>query len=643
MNFFEEQEKAQRRTWLLFLLFVGAVLFILLVMYASITMLLFSDQLFQPKTNFFEVFWDTQRFYWIVSITLCVIMAGSIYKTQQLLRGGGAEVAEMLGGQRLLSHVKTPLEKRTLNIVEEMAIASGLPVPPVYVLHQSGINAFAAGFSPSDAVLGITQGAMELLSRDELQGVVAHEFSHILHGDMRINMHMMGLLHGITLISDTGMVLLTSRFSARRSRGDKRGSFPIIVVLGLVLFVVGLLGMIIADLIKLAISRQREFLADASAVQFTRNPEGIAGALKVMGGYKNGSQIRHTAVAPVRHFFFAHAAKPAQQTDAMKTNWWATHPPLLARIRRIEPRFRGRLKAVDAQQKRQHVLQEASMGFAQASVSEYIYNQEPADWVVTLGNPDAVHLPQARKLLAAIPARIRDFAHDVYTARAVCYALLLDGDAQIRRVQMRLLEQSADANVMRELLDIQNEVRRLDAGLRLPLLDMLLPALKSLSKAQYQQFIKHIQLLIKADHRVDIFEYTLQYILLRHLKPSFVKVSPVRVRYKKVQNLEVECACTLALLIDLGAHQETETLFAEQTESLLGYAMPWPPSRARQASYLNQALLRLNQASLDIKKRFLATCSHIVLSDGRLNVKEMEALRAIAEAIDCPVPPINSV
>jgi len=644
LDFFGHQEQAERRTYVLFVCFACAVVAVVLAVYAAVTVGLFAGQFFQGQHEWFEVdvFWDQQRFYTVSLLTVALIVMGSSYKIYQLRQGGGAVVAEMLGGKRLANHVDDILLKRLLNVVEEMAIASGLPVPPVYVLKQTGINAFAAGFSPSDTVIGVTTGAIEMLNRDELQGVIAHEFSHILHGDTRINMRMMGLLHGMTLISDTGMLLLTTRRSTHYS-SRQGGTHPAIFMLGLLLFIVGLIGMILADLIKRAVARQREFLADASAVQYTRNPSGISDALKVIGGYKAGAKIQHGDAAAMGHFFFCNALKWRVLAAAgSEGSWWASHPPLLERIRRIEPRFRGKLAAVAIAEKQQEVYTEASMGFAQAMPAQSTVlpdnMQDYKSWLSSVGNPEKASLAHVETQLQRIPTRLRNFAYDSYTARAVCYALLLDKDDGQRQIQLSLLKKSADPNVLREMLDIQREVQRMPESLRLILIDIMLPALKSLSLSQYQQFVKNIQLLTKANHRMSLFEYVLQRVLLRHLKPTFVEPSIVNVKYHKLEVLAPECACMLAMLIQFGSHKHPEALFEKLTAELLGDAMPWPPKRILQLSRLDESINKLELAAPHVKKALLSACMQAVVADGLLHVKESETLRAIADGMDCPIP-----
>ena len=299
MDFFASQDVARRKTSLLLLYFSLAVFFIIVAIYLAFTFLFIYQQggtgQFDPNR-----FWNPDLFVGVVIGTVIVVGCGSLYKIS-VLRSGGARVAEMLGGRLIPAGSKDFLQKRLLNIVEEMAIASGVPVPPVYLLEsEKGINAFAAGFTKDDAVIGITRGALETLDRNELQGVVAHEFSHILNGDMWLDLKLVGFLHGILLIALIGRSILRG---SSRSRNSKNSGGA--VLFGLVLLILGYLGVLFGRLIKSSVSRQREYLADASAVQFTRNPGGLAGALKKIGGLASGSLIEHNKAEEISHMFFS--------------------------------------------------------------------------------------------------------------------------------------------------------------------------------------------------------------------------------------------------------------------------------------------------------------------------------------------------
>jgi len=636
MNFFGYQEKARRNTAVLVVLFILAIALITVAVYGAVVVGVMVGQLFVDQAGFSSnQLWSLELFLWISAGTLLVILGGSAYRIHTLSQGGGTAVAQMLGGNRLPPAAKGALDRRLLNVVEEMAIASGLPVPPVFILEQSGINAFAAGFTPSDTVIGVTRGAVELLSRDELQGVIAHEFSHIFNGDSAMKMRMMGLLYGITLVSDTGIGLMTMKRSSRYSRD--RGSHPAIIVIGLLLFIVGTVGLVIADMIKRAVSRQREYLADAAAVQFTRNPEGIANALKVIGGYKQGSTVNHQSAGQASHFFFGNAIRSWYSSD-----WWATHPPLEDRIRRIDPRFKGRFDKVDTKTRSFANQAQAAVDFMVSSGNQVALSQVNSDAVMAMvGNPGPESLQEARMILKKMPARVRDFAHDPYTARAAVYALLLDPNAKQRKIQLDVLEQTADPNVFRETLDILQDISSLSPELRLPLAEMVMPALKEMSLSQYRLFNKSVGALIKADHQVSLFEFSIYRMVIRRLNGEFGKSAAIEVKYHHMTPLLPHCLVLLTILARTGHGEEGEAPFVEAMSMLAeGEHTMLEPSESR-FSHFDQALIQLNMAAPTLKEMVLKAALHCVVSNGVVFVKEGELLRVIADGLDCPLPPLT--
>jgi Zn-dependent protease with chaperone function len=636
MNFFGYQEKARRNSTILVALFILAIALITVAVYGAVVVGILIGQLFIDQGGFSSgQLWSRELFLWISAGTLLVILGGSAYRIHTLSKGGGSAVAEMLGGSRLPPSVKEPLDRRLLNVVEEMAIASGLPVPPVFILEQPGINAFAAGFTPSDMVIGVTRGAVEMLSRDELQGVIAHEFSHIFNGDSAMKMRMMGLLYGITLISDTGIGLMTMTRTSRYSRN--RGSHPGVIVIGLLLFIVGTVGLVIADMIKRAISRQREYLADAAAVQFTRNPKGIGSALKVIGGYKQGSRVDHGAARQASHFFFGNALKSWYSSD-----WWATHPPLEDRIRRIDPGFKGRFDKVDSRARAFANQAQASVDFMVSSGNRIALSQVNSDAVLGMvGNPGPESLQEAREILKKIPARVRDFAHDPYTARAVVYALLLDPDAKQRKIQLQVFEKTADPNVFRETLDILSDVASLSPELRLPLAEIVMPALKEMSLSQYRTFKKSVGALIKADHQVSLFEFSLYRMVIRRLNSEFGKSAAVKVKYHRMKALLPHCRVLLTILARTGHGEKGEKPFAGAMSMLIEGEYTMLERRESRLSHFDQALTELNMAAPALKEMVLKAALYCVASNGVVFVKEGELLRVIADGLDCPLPPLT--
>jgi Zn-dependent protease with chaperone function len=364
--------------------------------------------------------------------TLIVVGGGSLFKIAQL-RGGGRVVAEQLGGRLLNPDTTDPSERQLMNVVEEMAIAAGTTAPPVYLLDQEdGINAFAAGFTPGEAVIGVTRGAARRLSRDELQGVIAHEFSHILNGDMRLNIRLIGLLHGILIIGMLGyFVLRMTAFSGHRARRSRDQGNPLpLLAIGVGLMVVGFFGTFFGNLIKAAVSRQREFLADAAAVQFTRQPGGIAGALKKIGALAAGS--RSGARTPRRPATCSSAGPPRASARCSRRT-----PRCPTRIRRIEPSWDGTFPDVTPSSRRAAGNGTACRGGRvrprrrRRACRAVRVRTRSTTWAGRRG----AHVRYAERLLDSLPGGIRAAAHEPYGARALIYTLLLDRDATLRTKQ----------------------------------------------------------------------------------------------------------------------------------------------------------------------------------------------------------------
>jgi len=569
---------------------------------------------------------------------LALIGGGSVYKIAQLA-GGGTVLAERLGGRRIYPNATDQAEHRLLNVVEEMALASGVPVPSVFLLNdEKGINAFAAGFSPSDAVIGVTRGCAEQLSRDQLQGVVAHEFSHILNGDMRLNLRLIGVLHGILLMGLVGREIL--RLAGRgggRSRSRRGNGTAYLLLIGLAFLVVGFVGLFFGNLIKAAVSRQREFLADASAVQFTRNPEGIAGALKRIGAAVFGSRLTTPRAAEASHMYFAEGI----------SGLFATHPPLEERIRRLDPQWDGQyppplpadaVAAIDAEEGA-----EGLVGAISQEVADEYGRRVPAQVVgyaaAQVGNPTAIHHEYVQQLLATIPQPIREAAHEPYGSRAVVYAFLLDRDADIRAKQLRTLEQSADENLFELTLRLTKPMTQLDMRARLPLIDLTLPALRSLSRPQYQEFARCFNELVRADQRLTLFEWALHQILMRHLRPQFEPVRPPQIRYYGLQRLAGPCSVLLSALARESQHDD-QVAFSAGARHLPDVPVELLPREASGLNQLHDALQELSHAAPKQRARLVDACGAAICADAAVNVAEAELLRAICDMLDCPMPPL---
>ncbi len=628
-DFFERQSTARRNTKWLIWAFTLSVIGILVTTFMVTAMAVEASHVgpegFTPAGSFP---WQIPGGATVASLAL--IAGGSLFKITQL-SGGGMSIAERLGGRRVYPNSLDPHERRLLNVVEEMALASGMPVPPVFIMNEEeGINAFAAGFSTSDAVIGVTRGCVEQLSRDQLQGVIAHEFSHILNGDMRLNLRMIGILHGILILGLVGRELLRISGRTTSRRRDDPGVY--LLLIGLAMMVLGFLGMFLGGLIKAAISRQREYLADASAVQFTRNPDGIAGALKRIGSAVFGSRLTDPRAAEFSHMYFA----------AGVSNLFATHPPLPERIRRIDPSWdgkfpkplaRGAVAGISGREAAGLVGDEASL-FGRNVPLEVVLNA--ADQI---GNPTEVHRRYAAELVAAMPSEVVAAAHDPYGARAVIYASLLDVEQDIRTNQLRLLAELADPGVFDLVHRLIPLVDSLDVRAYLPLVDMTLPALRALSPTQYQVFSQCFVKLVRADNRLGLFEWTLHQVLLRHLRPQFEHVQPPQIVYYGLKQLGGPCSVLLSSLAH-ASQSDAQHAFESSARLLPDVSLNLLAPDQSRLSELQKALQQLAQVVAKQRARLIDACAAAICADSEVHVEEIELLRGICDMLDCPMPPL---
>ncbi|MDD2763990.1 MAG: M48 family metallopeptidase [Opitutaceae bacterium] len=672
MDFFEAQEHARKRTTRLVVLFGLAVLGTILLSYLAAMFLLHWAHA-RPATADYEFQWiDPSVLLAVAAGTLTVVGFASLYKWSQF-RGGGAVVAEGVGGRQVDARTTDLNERRLLNVVEEMAIASGVPVPAVYVLDdEPSLNAFAAGLTTSDAVVAVTRGTVEKLNRDELQGVIAHEFSHILNGDMRLNVKLAATVFGILVIGLIGRGILRGfargRVSGGRGRGGG-GGVLVIIAIGLALMIVGYVGYFFGRLIQAAVSRQREFLADASSVQFTRNPGGIVGALRKIGGYALGSHLATDKATEIGHFFFA------QGFDSMLLDGlWATHPPLDLRIRAIDPQWDGRYyqpdEVVDV---RKESFQSVGYGppplppevavqrayNTPASVPppspRHAIGLAPAVVMAQIGSITPQHVAHARDVLDAIPVRLRDAARVPREAPAVVYGLLIEQRDAVGEKQTALLESRAGgeaAGLVRELLP---HFARLAIDAKLPLAQLALSALRQLPPTGLSAFAATCQALIEADRQLSYFEYALQKVLLRHLTVAGAPaVAPTQIySFNAVVD---EIAVLLSALAWAGAmqgpeqadgtveadRQAAEAAFRNGTSQikLIETKLSLLNPEACAFAPVDASLDKLTGASFPIKQRLLLACAHTVSHDNQIHAKEGELLRAFADSLGCPMPPL---
>jgi Zn-dependent protease with chaperone function len=641
MDFFQRQQIARRNTKLLEVYFALAVIGTVLTLYVGVALIYVYEEGRVEGNPTMADLWDPQLFSIVTLTTLAAIFCGSLFKMAQLSRGGSA-VAEMLRGEAINAHTSNLAEQRLLNVVEEMSIASGTPVPQIYILpSESGINAFAAGHSTSDMAICVTAGALKYLTRDELQGVIGHEFSHILNGDMRLNLRLMGIIFGIVCLTLLGRILLQTR--------GRKNPLPLF---GIVMIVVGSVGVFFSKLIKSAVSRQREFLADAASVQFTRNPAGLASALKKVGS--SGSRIDDPNAEDASHFFFANGL-----TESF-FGWMSTHPKLEDRIRELDPAWDGKfipLQIIDPPTPDDESQAENAAwtrggagplgGIPGAGMMMYgagLATLAGSDVVSSVGGPSARHLDYASDIMAVLPDSVKEATRTPMSAVALTYVSLLSKDEAVRNTQLQGLQ--SDPAIYQEVVRLLSLPLPLNSKARLPLLTLSITALRSLSPAQYALFAQNLQALCSSGNAPDLFAYVLQKIVQRRLDPFF-HPAPKRVpQYYALKPLLPDCAVLLSTLACAGQADPAEI---QKAFDLGVRELNLAPGElalditAPDLKKIDAALDRLNTAAPQIKKAVLSACAACVAADGVIQENEAELLRAISDTLDCPIPPFLSV
>jgi Zn-dependent protease with chaperone function len=618
LDFFEEQERARRRSRWLVAAYLAAVAFVVASycaagagVYALWSAYWLGAAAWPPAALMAG----------IAAVVGALILSVTAWRIWQL-REGGPMVAWLLGARYVQPGKCTPTERRLLNVVEEMAIASGIAVPPVYCLQgERGINALVAGYSPHEAVIIVTRGAMEKLSRDELQGVMGHELSHILNGDMALNVRLVGLLAGLEWFVDTGESMVFAVANNFKSlQREERGEGAVGAVFGALIAFIGFPGALAASAIKAAISREREFLADAASVQFTRNPEGIAGALDSI------IELRaHTAVMALHcelfsHMFFARAAG----------RWWdfPTHPPIEARIRRAHPRFLRE----DYRERRHGKRQEVAVIDGSGNVVKHV---KALSFISSIGHPGAQHVDHAAKLLARLPERLRLALREPAQAETAMFALALEAEDETRAQELAVLAARRGAAAVAQTKALYVYVSILARDHMLTLADLAVPAIKEQRQSLRDAFLADLAAVVEADRRVTLREFVLLTLLRQRLREGAGK--PIATRYRRVEEVAGDAHAVLSLV----AWASADAKAFEKGAAVL--KLGWKeivPREALGTARVGEALERLRHLAPFQKPGVLKACVEAAAADGSVGLAEGELVRMVAATLDCPVPPL---
>jgi len=545
---------------------------------------------------------------WPLALAVAALVAGCIlwvsaYRMWQFREGGHA-VADLLGASFVDAERASPAERKLLNVVDEMAIASGLSVPPVYVIrHEDAVNALVAGYSPNEAVVVVTAGALEKLSRDELLGVMGHEFSHILNGDMALNLRLAALLAGLTWLGDKAEALFFASARAQRAAGDEGSPAAFAALFAAVVAFVGFPGTLAGSAIRAAVSRQRELLADAASVQFTRNADAIAGALDSIAALHARTVVLAASAPGLAHMFFAPAV----------ANWFgfATHPPIDERIRRVHPRF---LRA-EYRAGRHDPRPEVAVLDGAGNVVKNV-RTAPADVMASVGRPTGDHVDFSRRLLESLPARLRQALRSPPEAEQVLFAL--GGFSEAAGELAALVDTVAGAQAV-------------------ILAELALPAVKAQPQPRRDRFLAQFASLVERDGRVTLHEFVLLTLLRQRLREG--AGAPIATRYRRVEEIADDARALLSLVARVSGDDSAKAFSAGARVLDLAWEAP-SESRMLTSRSVSASLERLRLLAPLAKPALLRACVETVMADGRLQVAEAELLRAIAATLDCPVPPV---
>jgi Zn-dependent protease with chaperone function len=573
-------------------------------------------------------------------VTLLIIGGGTLSKLIAL-RAGGVAVAKSVGAVPVDPSTSDPQLRRYINVVEEMSIASGVPVPRLFVLEsEDGINAFAAGYTPADAAVTVTAGALHQLNRDELQGVIGHEFSHVLNGDMKLNLRLIGLLNGLLLLGLIGLRILAFGGGGRSRRDNSAGPILVFAIAALIL---GFIGQFFAALIKAAVSRQREWLADASSVQFTRQTAGLSGALKKIAGVPTGSVLRDAhSERQINHMLFGEGKRSISRL-------WATHPPLVDRIAALEPGFdAAAVQALQEQYKNtvpNGLAEDQQLGLVGSALAApsprvQVTPATVADRVGTFGPDD---LARGAALSAQLDPQVRRLAAQPSTAVPFVLALMLNPPGPVRDQQLALISDRVSAGDAAAAGELVATVSSIPSLLRLPVIEIAMPVVVSRPAAWLDRFVSVLDALARADGTVTVHEYCLTRLVGSYVQDALAPRDRARPGRASVTQLQDAATTLLAAIAEAGHDDaaDAERAFAAGVAALGVPGRPYVPP-ADFAAALDAVWRPLDGLDPRHKRPLIEALVASVRADGVLAVAEAELLRTACALLHCPLPAMLS-
>jgi len=633
VDFFSRQQQAKQATSRLLIYFVLAVLVIFIGVNVLLYLVAVVTTYDTGEGTWFWHGWSKQALWG----TLWLVAGGSALEWF-LLRTGGKAVAKMVGAQAVNFATTDSSQRQFINVCEEMAIASGVTVPALYILErEQSINAFVAGYYPQDSVLIVTQGALNHLNRDELQAVMGHEFSHILNGDMRLNTYMLSLLAGMLAVGQVGAFLMRSPTTHRRLK-----KYTIFWPFGLGMYLVGYMGLLIGRLIKAAISRERENLADAASIQFTRNPDALAGALYKIG--QQGSQLNNWHAEQISHMCFGDSLVFSQ--------WFSSHPPLEQRIKAIAPQFLLRMK-YQPKAKQAHINVAASLSAANVmAFSSPLLVQDISDEADVIKSLDAkqdiifnaplvnkmreldwADLQSAQYLYQSLSVDVSRALQTTTGAKAVLFALIAqEQQASLSTLESFFCQQTAFIHWVAQL---QHALACADRRLALPIVELALPRLANLSDAEGQAFLVELRRLVWFNQHLSVFEFALLKLIEQQLQKP-----PIVFKHHPLTELAQPCAQLISTLLQYSAHpmQQWPAMYQQLLQTHFASVPPMPNPEQCHLKNLEKVFRQLSYLNLKGKNQIIDLAAATIQSDGVLHRAEYELLRVLAALLSCPMP-----